>query len=72
MDLVFAFSAGVFIGAIVVIIAFRKLNVGDLRIDRSEPDSPYLFLELSKGINEIESKKYAILRIKIKNFIPRE
>jgi hypothetical protein len=47
--------------------------VGTLRIDRSDPlDNPYAFLELSKGMDIIISKKYVILKVSAKNFLTRK
>lgn len=43
--------------------------VGDLRIDRSDPDGPYLFLELDKPLNTFEQEEYVVFRIKNENYI---
>lgn len=43
--------------------------VGDLRIDRSDPDGPYLFLELDKPLSSFEQAEYVIFRIKNENYI---
>lgn len=44
---------GIMIGFVVSSIIRRKHPVGFLRIDKSDPDGPYLFLELKKSVNEI-------------------
>lgn len=44
---------GILIGFAVSSIIRRKHPVGFLRIDKSDPDGPYLFLELKKSVNEI-------------------
>jgi len=44
---------GIMIGFAVSSIIRRKHPVGFLRIDKSDPDGPYLFLELKKSVNEI-------------------
>ena len=63
-------GVGFSIGCIVTMIIFRLFLVGTLRIDTSDPDDvPYMFLELSKGVDAISSKKYVILRVNINNFI---
>jgi len=73
MELVIIFCVGALVGAVVTLSIFRMWFVGSLRIDTSDPeDGPYMFLELSKGMNNISSKKYAILKVKPKNFIPRK
>lgn len=43
--------------------------VGDLRIDRSDPDGPYLFLELDKPLSSFEQEEYVVFRIKNENYI---
>lgn len=41
---------GIIIGFVVSSIIRRKHPVGFLRIDKSDPDGPYLFLELKKSV----------------------
>lgn len=41
---------GILIGYVVSSIIRRKHPVGFLRIDKSDPDGPYLFLELKKNV----------------------
>lgn len=50
---------------------YQMLNVaGVLREDRSDPDSPYLFLELSNdGYAKIRRKKYVVLKVVLENYI---
>lgn len=65
------FLAGMLVGIIItaIYIACSHL-VGTLRIDRSNlDDQPYMFLELSKGVKSILSKKYVILTVNFKNFV---
>lgn len=66
------FIGGVIVGSVITWIIFRPKTVGALRVDRSDPDGPYLFLELSKGISEIASKSYVTLQVKIKDYISRK
>lgn len=73
MELILVFLAGVFLGISITTVMFRVFLVGALRIDNSEPEEgPYLFLELSKGIGDISSKKYVLLKVNLKNFIPHK
>lgn len=58
-----------FIGASVI---RRKHPVGFLRIDKSDPDGPYLFLELKKSISEIVTQKTVLLEVKHEDFIPHK
>ena len=48
---------GIMIGFAVSSIIRRKHPVGFLRIDKSDPDGPYLFLELKKSVNEIIAQR---------------
>ena len=72
MNLAITFALGVLVGAIFTGIVFRLFLVGTLRLDHSDPDSPFLFLELSKRIETVISKKYVVLRVKAKDFIPHK
>ncbi len=73
MVVVVWFAIGVLIGCVLTVTISRIKSVGSLRIDTSDPDdSPYLFLELSNDVGEVYRKKYIILRVNIKNFIPHK
>lgn len=63
---------GILIGFIGASVIRRKHPVGFLRIDKSDPDGPYLFLELKKSINEIVTQKTVLLEVKRENFIPHK
>lgn len=43
-----------------------------LRIDKSDPDGPYLFLELKKSVNEIIAQRTVLLEVKREDFIPHK
>ena len=61
---------GILIGFAVSAIIRRKHPVGFLRIDKSDSDGPYLFLELKKSVNEIVTQKTVLLEVKREDFIP--
>jgi hypothetical protein len=63
---------GVLIGFAVSSIIRRKHPVGFLRIDKSDSDGPYLFLELKKSVNEIVTQKTILLEVKLEDFIPHK
>jgi hypothetical protein len=63
---------GILIGFIGASVIRRKHPVGFLRIDKSDPDGPYLFLELKKSINEIVTQKTVLLEVKREDFIPHK
>ena len=72
MNLAIIFVLGGSVGAIFTVIIFRLFLVGTLRVDHSDPDGPFLFLELSKRIEAVVSKKYVVLKVKAKDFIPHK
>ena len=63
---------GIMIGFVVSFIIRRKHPVGFLRIDKSDPDGPYLFLELKKSVNEIIAQRTILLEVKREDFIPHK
>lgn len=63
--------------AIMAIYYFYKMKttskpVGALKIDRSDPDGPYIFLELYTDVNHLCKKKRAILEVDLKNYISQK
>lgn len=72
MELVIAFTIGVVIGCIFSNIVRRSKSVGKLRIDTSDPDGPFMFLELSKGVGDISTKKQVLLQVDLKSYISHE
>ena len=60
---------GIVIGFISSIIYNRKKVKGVLRIDKSDPDGPYLFLELSSDPAILEKQKYVTLEVNTKSYI---
>ena len=60
---------GILIGFAISSIIRRKHPVGFLRIDKSDPDGPYLFLELKKSVNEIIAQRTVLLEVKREDFI---
>lgn len=63
---------GILIGFVGTSIIYRKHPIGFLRIDKSDPDGPYLFLELEKSINEIVTQRVVLVEVKRKDFIPHK
>lgn len=61
---------GVIVGIIGVVFIFRQKPVGTLRIDTSDPDGPYPFLELPRdGFYKIQSKKQVVLNVSTESYI---
>ena len=46
--------------------------VGTLRIDTSDPDGPYLFLELHTSINEVMQHKTVTLDVNLESYISQK
>ena len=63
---------GIFIGVVISAILRRKRPVGFLRIDKSDPDGPFLFLELKKNVEEVITQKIIVLEVKREDFIPHK
>ena len=66
MGIVIAFIFGLLGGWIIAAIILRhKKSIGSLRVETSDPDGPYLFLELNDGnISELLRKRHVILNVK--------
>ena len=60
---------GIVIGCVLTLLILRVKAVGTLRVDTSDPDGPYLFLELLKDVGPISAKKYVILKVNTQNYI---
>ena len=69
IELVAAFMVGVLTGLLIMYILCRSKPIGVINIDRSDPDGPYLFLELTGSISELSSKKHANFKVKSENYI---
>ena len=65
---------GVMIGCVAMKRYFYSKNIGNLRVDRSiEDDSPYLFLEITRGnVDKIRQDKIVLLKVLNENYIPRK
>jgi hypothetical protein len=64
------FFLGSIAGAVFANIVWRSFFVGTLHVDTSDPDGPYLFLELSKGVDNVVRKEYIVMKVKTENFLP--
>ena len=59
---------GIALGIIFTTLMKRKKSVGFLRIDRSDPDGPYLFLELKRDPRDLYGMNLVTLEVKLENF----
>lgn len=63
-------TVGAFVATVMEIRKRNKRSIGVLRLDRSDPDSPYLFLELdTDGMSKISKLDYVVLDVNLKNYI---
>lgn len=65
------YLVGMFMGYILGKFLSRPRSIGAIRIDRSDKDGPYLFLELEQPIYMFENEKYVNVEIKNEDFLPR-
>lgn len=75
MSLLFMLIAGLLFGlGIAQIIFLRKKDepVGALRVDQSDPDGPYIFLELYESVEDLSKRKEAIVEVKIQDYVSHE
>ena len=70
MEIIYIFI-GFAIGLVAAIIYYGKPQ-GNLRVDRSDPDGPYFFLEIKKPISSILKRKTIVLQVRCKNFLTRK
>ena len=68
-----AFAVGAFVGTLITWNAINHRSSGALRIDRSDPDGPYMFLELERSDAEkIMQNGYVTLRVDTKSYISQK
>lgn len=72
MELILMYAMGVFMGYILCKILLRPKSVGCIRIDNSDGEGPYMFLELDESVDNLSKRHYAYVEIKKENLIPHE
>lgn len=70
LELVVIYFVGVLTGVILGKVLSRPNTIGTIRIDRSDADGPYMFLELDKPLHTFENDKHVCVEIKNVNFLP--
>lgn len=65
------YLVGTVIGFILGKILSRPKAIGTIRIDRSDDDGPYLFLELDQPIHTFENEKHVYVEINNADYLPR-
>ncbi|MCM1090094.1 MAG: hypothetical protein NC413_04575 [Muribaculum sp.] len=72
MQTIVIFIVGFLVGCGITAAIFRWKCVGALRVDTSDPDGPFIFLEASKSIDFIASKKSVVLKVNLRNYISHD
>lgn len=75
MDVIIAIIVIICIGVIGYCLAVKKYSkkpIGTLRIDSSDPDGPYLFLESETDPNIIKKEKYVLLKVDTRSYISQK
>ncbi len=68
---VFGVALGVMLGVLISRM-FRKHPVGSLRVDHSDPEGPYIFLELHESIEELSKQETILLNVRLEDYIPQK
>lgn len=70
------FLLGLITGILLTIIFIKYFLkpkiIGTLRVDQSDPDGPYLFLELNESIEKIIHQKKVVMNVNAKNYISQD
>lgn len=66
--------SGIVVGFLLTLVFKTKMLkarfAGTIRLDQSDPDSPYLFLELTHdGMSKIQNSDYVLLHVNLQNYI---
>ena len=69
MTIIFTLLIGIVIGIIFMGIGTLRLNAGNLRIDSSDEDGPYLFLELKKPVGWLKERDWVLLKVDDSSYI---
>ena len=71
--MIIIFLIGVSFGCTIDRIMKRQKPIGNLRIDKSDPeDGPYFFLELEERPYVVEKSKYVTLKVVAENYISQQ
>ena len=71
--MIILFLIGVSFGCTIARIIGRQKPIGNLRIDKSDPeDGPYFFLELNEHPHVIEQSTYVTLKVVAENYISQK
>ena len=68
------FLVGTVCGGVVTLTVLCHKSIGSLRVDTSDPDGPFLFLELNQdqSVAKLSRETFVTLRVNMKSYIPHE
>lgn len=69
--MVVVYVVGAVMGYILAKGLSRPKTIGTIRIDRSDDDGPYMFLELDEPVSAFSNEKHVCVEIKNEDFLPR-
>lgn len=72
MEYLIGLIVGSIISSIVHCFLHDRKTAGCIRIDHSDADGPYLFLELSESVEKLATRKEVLLEVKEKDFLPHK
>ena len=66
------FAFGLVLGYSISKLFVKQMPLGVLRIDESDPDGPYIFLELSTDPRIIKQNRYVTLEVNATSYISQK
>lgn len=63
---------GFILGLFFMAYGMAVKTVGTIRVDSSNEDGPYLFLELNKPLSEVSAQKYVVVNVDTRSYIPQK
>ena len=72
ISIILSLATGFTIGRILAVRKYYKEPIGTLRVDSSDPDGPYLFLELETTPSVIKKEKTVLLKVDTKSYISQK
>lgn len=63
MELLIMFLIGVVVGILCLSFSWGMRLVGTLRVDNSDPDGSYLFLDLDRDLCDVWEHKYVFMKV---------
>lgn len=72
IGIILTFVLGIAIGLFTSVAITKRFSSGTLKMNRTDPDGPYLFLELSEDIDEILRMEYITLKVDPNDYVSHE